>query len=111
MPVEMRRLTFFEAEVIHALKAFCERQEHHFPFREKILKLYLASEPGLKIEVMTADKRTLRTFTRMEVAASLVGYCRENSIPIPRAAAKRVSVHRNAICFDLRLHNKDPWIG
>jgi len=107
MPTERRRIIFSDDEVVSAALAFCrasgiplpdadvERQSH-LPDCDCGLQLIFAVTSPEQIDEVELDGET--------VLNALVAYCRMHSIPLPKAAAKRLERHEDAFSMVFEMN-------
>lgn len=109
MPTERRRIIFSDDEVAAAALSFCratgipvpdaavERQSHNTE-NECGLFLIFAVESPDQIDELELDAEA--------VLNALIAYCRMQSIPLPKAAAKRLERHDGAVSMVFEM-NRD----
>jgi hypothetical protein len=106
MPVEIRRISFSEGEVIDAIGHFAKATRHPMP-PGKITACEINSKVGLAVTVtvnhMADGSSHAVRFDSASVAAALIRYCIEKKIPIPKAAEKSVEALSNGLALILQL--------
>lgn len=107
MPIERRRIIFSEDEVISAILIHCRHSGIPLPDAEvdgldiamdedcSVALSFAVSSPGEPDQVCL-DAET--------VLSAAIGYCRMRSIPLPRAATKRLEPMNGdlSMVFDMR---------
>jgi hypothetical protein len=109
MPTERRRIIFSDNEVAAAVLSFCratgvpvpdakvERQSRNTENDFCLLLTFAVGSPD-QIDELELDAET--------VLNALVSYCRMQSIPLPKAAAKRLERHDGALSMVFEM-NRD----
>jgi hypothetical protein len=100
---EYRLIFFRESEMVRAIGAFVRMQKKPLPIgtiarmvfdeADCSMTLHLEPDTGGKVE---------RSFTQSEVAAALIGYCKDVRIPLPRSGTKELRVISNRPAFLIR---------
>jgi hypothetical protein len=105
MPTEERLIIFTPAEVLEAMKEFLQRKDRPMP-RGKLDNLSFApgEEPALVLDISVTGSPIAQriAFRHAEVAAALIVYCKERSIPLPKASKSLVN-HDGAPAFRICL--------
>lgn len=87
MPTEERLIIFSPAEVLEAMKEFAKNKDRPMP-RGKLegLQFVAKGEPALVLDISQAGSPISQkiAFRHAEVAAALIMYCKERSIPLPK---------------------------
>lgn len=109
MPTERRRIIFSDDEVAAAALSFCretgipvpdagvERQSHNTERDCGLVLTFAVGSPD-QIDEVELDAEA--------VLNALIAYCRMQSIPLPRATAKRLEHHDDAVSMVFEM-NRD----
>ncbi|MCZ8312117.1 MAG: hypothetical protein ACK5U4_05660 [Rhodospirillales bacterium] len=102
---EYRLIFFRESEMVQAIGAFVRLQKKPLPvgmitrmvFDEGdfSMTLHMERDSGGKVE---------RSFKQSEIAAALIGYCKNARIPLPRSGNKELRIISNRPAFLIREH-------
>lgn len=100
MPTERRRIIFSDGEVVDAALAYCRATGIPVPDAEvehrniadsddcSLTVKFAVSSPELPDEVAIGGA---------DLLTALIAFCRMQSIPLPKAAAKRLELHTGAV--------------
>lgn len=106
MPREDRRITFSNAELQKALVAHCLRRKASLPSGQ-ITSVSPSPEPNGDILLTIHNEQQGKSYSvglQPEfIAAALIYYCKGANVPIPRRAAKSLSVSGDNICLQILL--------
>lgn len=107
MPTERRRIIFSDDEVVDAALSYCRatgipvpdaKVEHHTIATDSDCSLVLT------FAVSSPDQSDEVEIDTVGVLGALVAYCRIQSIPLPKPAAKRLEPYDGAVSmvFDMK---------
>lgn len=103
MPTEERLIIFNPAEVLDAMRDFASRKDRPMP-RGKLEGLTFAphAEPALVLDISQPGSPISQkiAFRHAEVAAALIVFCKERSIPLPKSS-KTLVEHHGAPAFKI----------
>lgn len=109
MPSEVRTLIFDPEELREVVVDYCLRKGRTLPnTRVQSVHVDEDSKDFLTAEFEPEDikkgtgKRTM-SFTREQVAAALIMYCRARRIPLPRFGKKTLSSDNNAVTLTISV--------
>ncbi len=106
MPAELRKLTFSEAELRAAMVNFALRNDMRVP-AANIDKVDIDDSEDLTVTLnFTTDDPSANknlTFNKEQILASLILYCRNYSIPLPRVARKVIAKDGNSLTMMINL--------
>ncbi len=108
MPAERRRIIFSNDEVVAAALSYCRATGIPVPDAEVQRRSVCMESDGslfLVFDVSSPDQEDDVTLDVETVLNALVEFCRVQSIPLPRAAQKRLEYHGGALSlvFDMTL--------
>lgn len=93
MPTEERLIIFSPAEVLDAMKEFTHRKGRPMP-RGKLdgITFVPGGEPALVLNISATGSPIAQkiAFRHAEVAAALIMFCKERSIPLPKTSKSLV---------------------
>lgn len=102
---EYRLIFFRESEMVQAIGAFARTQKKPLPVGmitrmvfdelELTMTLHLEPDSGGKVQ---------QVYNASEIAAALIGYCKNARIPLPRTAKKELRIIANRPAFLIREH-------
>jgi hypothetical protein len=98
VPQELRTLSFSKNEVFHALQNYCTQTGTEL--RDESRKA-LTLEPSGKVAIEQSGKNL--HFTQAEVAAALIMFCAQNSIPVARRSTKSLEVIGESLALRLTI--------
>jgi hypothetical protein len=103
MPEEYRRLVFSDMEVIAAVKEQSLRSKDPIPTGKlKFLTIDGGSNPYVHFAVDLPEGDKAFRIEGAVLAAALIRYCIDNSIPIPQKAQKLLSSKDHQIVMDIK---------
>lgn len=110
MPKEIRQIVFSPGELMDAIVANNRTLEEKVLYGD-IASCTLGEDLVVRASCQVRDGSVVRksdvTLTQEFVLESLVRYCLENNIPVPRSATKQVCLHEGdpclKICFTTKL--------
>lgn len=103
MPQEIRKIIFSPAEVLEALD---ERGGNgSVPLDAKVGLEFDESGHTLKLALWLDEDGPPRKSSRnaTDVGSSLIKYCLDNGIPIPRGAKRSLDLHEGKLTLSLRI--------
>lgn len=102
MITETRQIAFSDEALMKAIALYAAGFPEKMP-QGRLLKVQFRSiEPPTLTVVVEADGRTTEReveFSRTEIAALLMHYCRRERIPLPRVSEKGLMVDKGRICL------------
>jgi hypothetical protein len=107
MPTERRRIIFSDDEVVDAALSYCRATGIPVP-DAKVEHQTIATDSDysltLTFAVSSPDQSDEVEIDASGVLGALVAYCRIQSIPLPKSAAKRLETHGGAVSmvFDIK---------
>ena len=110
MPSEVRIIIFTIEEVLEAIERFDATAEKRL-FRGKAIDCHVRKHPNVHavLEVERAGGEEIETvdLNASQLAATLITYCRERRIPLPRNARKELDVIEDQLVLRLEVGAKN----
>jgi len=104
MPSERRLITFTKKEVEAAMRRFAYSQDRKLPQGEpSALDFHGKGEDGVSVKLAfnTDGETRAITFTELETAAALIGYCAKLKVPVPRQGRKSVRLKNGDLALQI----------
>jgi hypothetical protein len=104
MPTELRRIVFSNDELREALDAYLLSRQESMPVGY-IKSAKFGRDGGdlaLSLYDRSADKTHEVVLSASHIAAALIRYCFSHHVPLPRHAAKSISVCGDNVALDVR---------
>ena len=107
MPSETRKLAFSKAELQAALVSYALRSKMKLP-KAEIEKVIVSVEGDTSVRLIFGpsdpNEAAEVEFSQEHVAAAIILYCRDQSIPLPRDSHKVLLVEDNSISMMMQVH-------
>jgi|GEM_PF-468968 len=102
---EYRLIFFRESEMVQAIGAFARLQKKPLPVGMILRMVFDEDQMTMTLHLeRDSGGRVEQTYTASEIAAALIGYCKNARIPLPRAANKELRIVANRPAFLIREH-------
>lgn len=109
MPIERRRIIFSDVEVVDAALAHCRATGIPVPDAD-VERRAIATDTDCSLVLTFAVSSPEQTdevkIDAAGVLCALVAYCRIQSIPLPKAAAKRLEQHDGAVSMVFEMKRR-----
>lgn len=109
MPTERRRIIFSDGEVVDAALAYCRATGIPVP-DAKVERQNIADSDAcglvLGFAVSSPELSDEVEIDGADMLAALIAFCRMQSIPLPKAAVKRLERHNGAVSMVFEMKRK-----
>lgn len=98
MPRESREILFTMPEFMSALMLYIHKHKDE-KYTLKDIRDVAVDKKGMGTTNLTMKDGTVLRFTEPDVIAALILYCRQNNVPLPSSASKKVRVIKEGAVF------------
>lgn len=106
MPIDTRTIAFNQSELKEALFNYCSATGHGL-CDPGLTHLKVSDEKGVVAIVEGHAPGVATVFAQNEIAAALILYCRDQKIPLPRAAKKSLKMLGGSIALCTVWENRN----